>query len=73
VTALLQVVRKDEKESLENLLRRFNKKVQQSGVLGVVRRKKYFEKPLSKREQREIAIRKSARKAVKARQALGIR
>jgi ribosomal protein S21 len=70
---LLQVVRKDDKESLENLIRRFNKKVQQSGVLGVARRKKFFEKPLSKREQREIAIRKSARKAIKARQFLGIK
>jgi ribosomal protein S21 len=69
VIGLLQVVRKDEKESLENLIRRFNKKVQQSGVLGVARRKKYFEKPLSKREQREIAIRKRARKEMKARQA----
>jgi len=70
---LLQVTRKDDRESLENLLRRFNKKVQQSGVLGVARRKKYFEKPLSKREQREIAIRKRARKEVKAKQYLGIR
>ena len=70
---MLQVTRKDEKESLENLIRRFNKKVQQSGVLGVARRKKFFEKPLSKREQREIAIRKRARKELKAKQALGIR
>ncbi len=70
---MLQVVRKDEKESLENMIRRFNKKVQQSGVLGVARRKKFYEKPLSKREQREIAIRKRARKDLKAKQALGIR
>lgn len=70
---MLQVVRKDEKESLENLIRRFNKKVQQSGVLGVARRKKYFEKPLSKREQREIAIRKAARKELKAKQYLGVK
>ena len=67
---LLQVTRKDDRESLENMIRRFNKKVQQSGVLGVARRKRQFEKPLSKREQREIAIRKAARKAAKARQAL---
>jgi ribosomal protein S21 len=73
VKTLLQVTRKDDRESLENLLRRFNKKVQQSGVLGVARRKKYFEKPLSKREQREIAIRKRARKEIKAKQYLGIR
>ncbi len=70
---MLQVVRKDEKESLENMIRRFNKKVQQSGVLGVARRKKFFEKPISKREQREIAIRKKARKDLKARQYLGVK
>lgn len=68
---MLQVTRKDDKESLENLIRRFNKKVQQSGVLGVARRKKYYEKPLSKREQRDIAIRKAARKEAKAKQYLG--
>ncbi len=70
---MLQVVRKDDKESLENLIRRFNKKVQQSGVLGIARRKQYFEKPLSKREEREIAIRKSARKVAKARMYLGLK
>ncbi len=70
---MLQVVRKDERESLENMIRRFNKKVQQSGVLGVARRKKYFEKPISKREQREIAIRKKIRKDIKAKQYLGIK
>ena len=70
---MLQVIRKDDKESLENLIRRFNKKVQQSGVLGVARRKKYFEKPISKREAREIAILKSARKVIKTRQMLGIK
>lgn len=63
---MLQVTRKDSKESIENMIRRFSKKVQQSGVLGVARRRQYFEKPLSKREAREIAIRKSARKAAKA-------
>ncbi len=67
---LLLVTRKDDRESVENLIRRFNKKVQQSGVLSVARRKRQFEKPLTKREQREIAVRKAARKAVKARQAL---
>lgn len=70
---MLQVTRKDDKESLENMLRRFNKKVQQSGVLGVARRKKYFEKPLTKREERAIAIRKRARKDAKAKQYLGLR
>ena len=67
---MLQVTRKDDKESIENLIRRFNKKVQQSGVLGVARRNKYFEKPLSKRAQREIDIRKAARKVAKQKAAI---
>ncbi len=67
IQSMLQVTRKDDKESLENLIRRFTKKVQQAGVLTTARRKQYYEKPLSKRDQREIAIRKSARKAAKAR------
>lgn len=70
--SLLQVTSK-ERESLENLIRRFNKKVQQSGVLSIARRKKYFEKPISKTEQREIAIRKRARKEAKAKAYMGIR
>jgi small subunit ribosomal protein S21 len=61
-----EVIRKPD-ESFENLLRRFNKRVQQSGVLPLAKRKQYFERPLSKRDQREIAIRKRARKDAKGR------
>lgn len=59
---MLQVIRKDERESIENLIRRFNRKVQQSGVLAIAKKKQFFEKDLSKREQREIAIRKRIHK-----------
>lgn len=69
---MLQVERKED-ESFESLLRRFNKKVSQSGVLSVARRKKFFEKPLNKREQRSIAIRKQARKDQKQRELFQIR
>ncbi len=62
----IQVSRKDDREPVENMIRRFNKKVQQSGVLGIARRNKFFERPLTKRATREIAIRKAARKAAKA-------
>lgn len=68
---MLQVTRKDDREPLENMIRRFNKKVQQSGVLGIARRNKFFEKELTKRAQREIAIRKAARKVAKAKLYLG--
>ncbi|MEI7818926.1 MAG: 30S ribosomal protein S21 [bacterium] len=69
---MLHVDRKDD-ESLESLIRRFNKKVTQGGLLGLARRKKYFEKSLSKREEREIAIRKQARKEEKQREIFSIR
>jgi small subunit ribosomal protein S21 len=61
-------VSRKEQESFENLLRRFNRKVQQNGILPVARKKMYFQKSLSKREQREIAIRKRAKKEAKLKQ-----
>ena len=69
---MLHVERKED-ESFENLLRRFNKKVSQSGVLSLARRKKYFEKELSKSESRSIAIRKRARKDLKTSELFQIR
>jgi len=62
---MIQVTRKDAKESTENLLRRFNRKVQQAGVIAVVKGAQYFEKPISKRERRAKAIIRTARKALK--------
>lgn len=62
---MIQVTRKDSKESLENLLRRFSRKVQQSGTVAVAKQAQYFEKPMSKRERREKAIVRRERKALK--------
>ena len=62
---MIQVTRKDSKESLENLLRRFNRKVQQAGIVAVVKQSQYFEKPMSKRERRQKAIIRTQRKALK--------
>ena len=62
---MIQVTRKDGNEALENLLRRFNRKVQQSGSVAVVKSKQYFEKPLSKRERRLKAIIRQERRALK--------
>jgi ribosomal protein S21 len=64
---MITVTRKDSKESLENLLRRFNRKVQQSGVVATVKGNQYFEKPISKRERRLKAIIRTQRKAAKIR------
>lgn len=65
---MISVTRKDGKESLENLIRRFNKKVSQSGVLAAARDNQYHQKPLSKRERREKAIIRNERKKEKFKQ-----
>ena len=62
---MIQVTRKDSKESTENLLRRFTRKVQQAGVITTVKQGQYFEKPLSKRDRREKAIIRRERKSIK--------
>lgn len=62
---MIQVTRKDSKESTENLLRRFTRKVQQAGVITTVKQAQYFEKPLSKRDRREKAIIRRERKSIK--------
>lgn len=62
---MIQVTRKDSKESLENMLRRFTRKVQQSGVVARAKQNQYFEKQMSKRDRREKAIVRRERKALK--------
>jgi ribosomal protein S21 len=62
---MIQVTRKDSKESTENLLRRFNRKVQQSGAIAIVKQGQYFQKPISKTERRAKAIIRNERKAIK--------
>jgi ribosomal protein S21 len=62
---MIQVTRKDSKESLENLLRRFSRKVQQSGSMMIAKQGQYFEKPISKVERRKKAIIRRQRKAIK--------
>ena len=51
-----------ENESFESLLKRFNRSVQQSGILSEIRRREHYEKPSAKRKRKEAAKRrKSAR------------
>ncbi len=62
---MVQVIRKDEREANENLIRRFNRKVLQSGILAEAKSKMRFEKPISKPERRIKAIIRKERKADK--------
>jgi ribosomal protein S21 len=70
----VQVTRKDEREANENIIRRFNRKVLQSGVLANAKASMRFSKDLSKTERRAKAIIRKERKADKlAKARLGIR
>jgi ribosomal protein S21 len=62
---MVQVTRKDEREANENIIRRFNRKVLQSGVLAEAKASLRFEKPISKTERRAKAIIRKERKADK--------
>ena len=71
---MIKVTRKDEKEANENIVRRFNRKVLQSGVMATAKENMRFSKPISKRERRLKAILRDKRKAEKAeRMKLGLK
>lgn len=71
---MVQVTRKDEREANENIIRRFNRKVLQSGILATAKTTMRFEKPISKLERRTKAILRKERKLDKLNKArLGVK
>ena len=60
ITGLAEI-RVGENESFESALRRFNKKIQQSGILAEARRREHYEKPSVKRKRKEAKRKKAAR------------
>jgi len=62
---MIQVTRKDNKEGLENLIRRFNRKVASAGIITTMKNGEFFTKPISKVERRKKAIIRKARKSEK--------
>lgn len=61
-------VKKKEQESFESLLRRFNRKIQQSGVLLRARKTRYYERTKSRNLQRKAAQRRSENREVREEQ-----
>jgi ribosomal protein S21 len=59
VIILIEIKRKGE-ERLEVMLRRFNREVQQSGILTTAKTKRFFERDINRLERRRSAIRKSS-------------
>lgn len=58
---MITVIRKD-KEPVENLIRRFTRKVQQSGILFDAKQAQHFDKGISKSERRRQAILRKERR-----------
>ena len=52
-------------ESFESLLRRFNKRVQQEGILSEIRRREYYEKPSVKRKRKRASKRRKTARAIR--------
>ncbi|MCX6024335.1 MAG: 30S ribosomal protein S21 [Chloroflexi bacterium] len=52
-----------EHETFEAALKRFNKKVQQDGILAEARRREHYEKPSVRRKKKEAAKRRKSAKA----------
>jgi small subunit ribosomal protein S21 len=56
----LAQVKLSENESFDSMLRRFNKRVQQDGILAEVRRRGSYEKPSVKRKRKEATKRRKS-------------
>lgn len=61
---MVEVKRKDN-ESFDNLLRRFNRKIQQSGVLVRARKTRFFAPAKSRNLQRSVAQRRAEMREVR--------
>ncbi|HET9922215.1 MAG TPA: 30S ribosomal protein S21 [Ktedonobacteraceae bacterium] len=56
-------VKISEHETFETALKRFNRKIQQDGILAEARRREHYEKPSVKRKKKEAAKRRKTAKA----------
>lgn len=55
---LIEVKRKNE-ERFDVMLRRFNREVQQSGIMSTAKKNRFFEKDLNRNLRRQSSIRKA--------------
>ncbi len=54
-----------ENESFESLLKRFNRRVQQTGILSEVRRREHYEKPSVRRKRKRAVKRRGVARAMR--------
>ena len=61
----MKVNKKHRNESFESMMRRFKKGCEKSDVLNQVKRREHFEKPsMTRRKNREMAIKKELRRQI---------
>ena len=58
-------VRKQERESNQSLIRRFTKRIRQSGIMAAAKRAVFYRKPLGEEMQKQIALRRIEKRAQK--------
>jgi len=51
-------IKKKEKESVQSIIRRFTKAIKKSGILKEVRKKRFFQRPLSQKAKKNAALRR---------------
>ena len=56
-----------DEESFDSLLKRFNRKVQQDGILAELRRREHYEKPSIRRKRKKAAKKRGAAKSFRLR------
>ena len=56
----------NQNESFDSLLKRFNRKVQQDGILSEVRRHEHYEKPSVRRKRRKAAKKRKSIRALRS-------
>jgi len=61
----LSEVTAGEDESFDSLLKRFNRKVQQDGILAELRRREHYEKPSIKRKRKKAAKKRGAARSAR--------
>lgn len=69
---LFKEMKRREKESFESLMRRFGRAVQGSKVLPLAKKRKFHQKPLTKRKRRETAIRKRVAREIRKKRQMGL-
>jgi small subunit ribosomal protein S21 len=62
----LSEVMAGEDESFDSLLKRFNRKVQQDGILAELRRREHYEKPSIKRKRKKAAKKRGAARSARS-------